>query len=66
MGESTTSGSLLDSTLKVVNVGLEVFYQSLRGQGVNVVHVEWQPPAGGDPRLAGILDRLSGRRSDQP
>jgi len=49
--------------VKVVNVGLELFYRSLRDQGAEAVQVEWRPPAGGNERLAGLLDRLSGRRS---
>jgi FdrA protein len=42
----------------VVNVGLEIFHDSLAGQGTPVVHVDWRPPAAGDDRLAGILARL--------
>lgn len=55
---------LLRSPVRAVNVGLEVFYQSLQAQGVEVAHVDWRPPAGGDERLAGILDKLSGRKKD--
>jgi hypothetical protein len=42
----------------VINVGLEGFADSLARQSVPVVHVDWQPPAGGDPRLAALLARL--------
>jgi hypothetical protein len=45
--------------LKVINVGLEVFYQSLVSQGLEPVHVDWQPPAAGDERLARLLERLA-------
>jgi FdrA protein len=55
---------LLTSPVRAVNVGLEVFHQSLRAQGVEAVHVDWQPPAGGDQRLASILDKLSGRKKE--
>lgn len=44
--------------LRVVNIGLELFAEELRAEGVEVVHVDWQPPAGGNPRLAGLLERL--------
>jgi FdrA protein len=54
--------NLLQAPLRVVNVGLELFYRSLRDQNVSVVHVDWRPPAGGDERLTGLLDRLSGRK----
>lgn len=43
---------------KVVNVGLELFADSLRAQGVEVIAVDWQPPAGGKQRLIEMLDRL--------
>jgi FdrA protein len=41
-----------------INVGLESFVESLRAQGSAAVHVDWQPPAGGDERLMAILARL--------
>lgn len=53
---------LLTSTPRVINVGLELFHRSLQAQGATVTHVDWRPPAGGDARLATLLDRLSGRR----
>ena len=50
--------SLLESPVKVVNVGLEGFSSELEQQGVRVVQVDWVPPAGGDPRLASLLSKL--------
>ncbi len=44
--------------LAVVNVGLESFYDSLANQGVQAVHVDWRPPAGGNEKLAAILSRM--------
>jgi FdrA protein len=41
-----------------VNVGLESFARELAAGGVQVVHVEWSPPAGGDPALADLLSKL--------
>ena len=49
---------LLGQPLKVINVGLELFYQSLLLQKAKVVQVDWQPPAGGDKRIINLLDRL--------
>jgi len=49
---------LLEEPLKVVNIGLEGFAQELDQQGVEVVHVDWAPPAGGDPKLADLLSKL--------
>ena len=43
---------------RVINVGLELFATQLAAHGVPVVHVDWRPPAGGDARLASLLERL--------
>ncbi len=60
--ESRTSDgireTLLEQPLRVINVGLAGFAQDLERQGVAVVHVDWQPPAGGDPQLADLLSKL--------
>ncbi|MGQ0601206.1 MAG: acyl-CoA synthetase FdrA [Anaerolineales bacterium] len=44
--------------LAAINVGVESFYESLKGQGVQCVHVEWKPPAAGNERLASILAKM--------
>jgi hypothetical protein len=49
---------LLKKELVVVNVGAEVFAESLRRQGVKTIHVAWQPPAGGDKELAKLLEKV--------
>ena len=49
---------LLTAPVAAVNIGLESFATSLEDQGAEVVHVDWQPPAGGDDRLLAILDKL--------
>ena len=51
--------------LRIVNVGLEWFHRSLLSQGAKTVHVAWRPPAGGDPKLTNLLDRLSGRKTKE-
>ena len=50
--------SQFEKPLKVINVGLEIFAESMREQGVTVVHVAWQPPAGGDEELAKLLEKF--------
>lgn len=50
---------LFKSELKVVNIGLEGFYESTVKQGTTSVHVKWRPPAGGDKRLLDILAKLN-------
>jgi hypothetical protein len=49
---------LLAAPPRVVNVGLELFARDLAALGAEVVHVQWSPPAGGNARLAGLLDKL--------
>jgi FdrA protein len=51
--------TLLTGPPRVVNVGLGIFAESLRTQGVPVIDVDWQPPAGGDPELLDLLERLT-------
>ncbi len=50
--------NVLKETLKIVNVGLQSFAEDLKSQGVEVVHVDWQPPAGGDVEMLRLLERL--------
>lgn len=50
--------NILKETLKIVNVGLQSFAEDLKNQGVEVVHVDWQPPAGGDVEMLRLLERL--------
>ena len=49
---------LLEEPLKIINIGLERFARELDQQGVEVVQVDWAPPAGGDPKLADLLAKL--------
>jgi FdrA protein len=51
----------LAAPVAAVNVGLEVFYTSLLAQGARAAQVDWRPLAGGDERLAKILQRMKGR-----
>ncbi len=52
--------TLLGRKPAVINVGLELFAESLQAQGVPVVSVDWQPPAGGKQHLLDLLDKLEG------
>jgi len=54
---------LFGREIRVVNVGLESFAIVLESLGVPVLHVQWVPPAGGDPtraRLLALLDDEDG------
>ena len=43
---------------KSINVGPQLFAQSLRDQGARVVQVDWKPVAGGDPEMIDLLSKL--------
>jgi hypothetical protein len=49
---------LLTEPLVVVNVGLSKFAKSLEEQDVDVIQVDWVPPAGGDKEMMDLLDEL--------
>jgi FdrA protein len=51
----------LHQPLAAINVGLESFTASLTAQQAPVVHVNWKPPAGGNEKLMGILERMRKR-----
>jgi hypothetical protein len=56
---------LLNNDLSVLNIGLKGFASDLNAQGTAVSHVDWRPPAGGDPALMDALDALRGERLDK-
>jgi hypothetical protein len=51
-------GELLEKAPVVINLGIQDFAENLRLQGVEVVHVEWIPPAGGDRELMDLLEQM--------
>jgi hypothetical protein len=42
----------------VINLGLTKFAKSLEEQQVDVLQVDWIPPAGGDKEMMDLLDQL--------
>ena len=58
MTDENKIADLLQSDVVVVNVGLEGFASDLRALGVDVVNVDWAPPAGGNVKLANLLSKL--------
>jgi len=51
----------LNRPMAAINVGLEIFTESLRAQDAPVIQVDWRPPAGGDAKLMAILERLKSK-----
>jgi len=49
---------LLLNDLKIINIGLRKFAEELEDQGIQMVQIDWTPPAGGDQELIDLLDDL--------
>ena len=49
---------LLHQPLVIINLGLESFTENMKGQGAEVVQVDWRPPASGDTEMMDLLDQL--------
>ena len=56
--QSSIGLNLLEAPIRVVNIGLQKFADDLVGQDVEVVQVDWAPPARGNTRLVNLLSRL--------
>lgn len=55
---------LFDKKLDVVNIGIESFYHDLKDNGLNAVHVNWKPVAGGDKEAAKALRKVKALNAD--
>ena len=49
---------LLSEPVIVINLGLKKFAENLEIQDVEVIQVDWTPPAGGDQELIDLLEQL--------
>lgn len=49
---------LFNEKLDVVNVGIGFINEDINQQGANSHQVDWTPPAGGNPELIELLDKL--------
>ena len=54
----TKIDKLLSEPIVVINVGLSKFAKSLEEQDVDVIQVDWVPPAGGDKEMMDLLEEL--------
>ena len=52
--------SLFNQPMHVLNIGLEGFAMDMEAQKIKVLHIDWSPPAGGNPELAELLSKLGG------
>ena len=58
MDQETGIDRLLATPVAAINLGVEDFADNLEAQDAQVVHVNWTPPAGGDPEIIAILDKI--------
>jgi len=49
---------LITEAIVAINVGIQDFGSALEEQGIQVIYVEWNPPAGGDQEMIDLLDKL--------
>ena len=49
---------LLLEKLVVINVGVSGFAVSIEQQEMEVIQVDWVPPAGGDEEMIDLLEKL--------
>ena len=50
--------SPIQQPVRVINMGIESFSEDLRKAEVEVIQMDWRPPAGGDRKLIALLDSL--------
>jgi hypothetical protein len=56
--EDQKNKDILNEPLVMINIGLKGFAEALEAQDVDVLQVDWVPPAGGDQELMDILEKL--------
>ena len=56
--EASKKRNLLDTELKVVNLGIDIFYNALKLQDVKVVQVDWKPSQKLDKESEEILSKI--------
>ncbi|HET6443114.1 MAG TPA: hypothetical protein VFI27_00920 [candidate division Zixibacteria bacterium] len=49
---------MLSGQLIVINIGLRGFAESFEEREIEVVQVDWEPPAGGDQEMINLLENL--------
>lgn len=50
----------ITGNIQIINVGLEFFADELGRQEIPAVHVDWHPPAQGNPDILNLLKSLRG------
>jgi hypothetical protein len=50
--------NIFTEPVAVINIGVQDFGEALEAQSVQVIYVDWKPPAGGDQEMIDLLDQL--------
>lgn len=58
MGKQNLVLELFKSHLYVINVGIEKLVEHLTNYDVDLIQVDWKPPAGGKPEILEKLRKL--------
>ena len=56
--ENNDNHTLLEGPPRVINIGLSSFADDLKKQDVEMVNLNWSPPARGNVELANLLAKL--------
>ena len=56
--DNNTPHPLLEEPPRVINIGLASFADDLKKQDVEMVNVDWSPPARGNIELANLIAKL--------
>ncbi len=49
---------MIPNEIRVINIGLRLFYQSLTEQKIEAVHVNWEPKPKLEKEVEDILDKI--------
>ena len=56
--ENNDNHTLLEGPPRVINIGLSSFADDLKKQDIEMVNLDWSPPARGNVELANLLSKL--------
>ena len=56
--DKNTPQPLLEGPPRVINIGLSSFADDLKKQDIEMVNLDWSPPARGNVELANLLAKL--------
>ena len=58
VSDNNDNQNLLEGPPRVINIGLSSFADDLKKQDVEMVNLNWSPPARGNVELANLLAKL--------